>query len=181
MWVTGGHYQTWASFLERWTTGERIDPAGLPRLTPEDLAGDSWQRLVDRITAALDKRLTTWTETLSRELSAARDEFTAARALNHARWGLPPIRELAAAPGLPEELRARLIDLVDTQVASVQKQIDDQVQRLRSAGVPNAAVEARLRTVRDNPLTAVVRAPHVTGEGWAGDPTATPRRRVILD
>jgi len=63
----------------------------------------------------------------------------------------------------------------------VQQQLDQQVQRLRASGVPNAAVEARLRTVRDNPLTAVTSAPHITGEGWAGDPTASPRRRVILD
>ena len=181
MWITGGHYQTWVAFLERWQAGEQVDPAGLPPLTEKDFAGDSWQRLTDRITGALDGRLTAWSETLSRELSTARDEFTAARALNHARWGLPSIRALAAAPSLPPELRTRLIEIVDSQIVSVQQQLDQQVQRLRASGVPNAAVEARLRTVRDNPLTAVTSAPHITGEGWAGDPTASPRRRVILD
>ncbi|GAA0452265.1 hypothetical protein Ade02nite_00180 [Paractinoplanes deccanensis] len=181
MWVTGGHYQAWATFLERWGAGENLDPATLPALTKDDFAGDSWQRLADRITGALSARLTVWSDTLARELSAARDEFAAARALNHARWSLPPVRALAAAPGIPEELRGRLIGLVDGHIEATQRQIDEQIQRLRSAGVPRAAVEARLRTVRDNPLTAVTRAPHVTGGGWDRDPAATPRRRVILD
>ncbi|XVU23524.1 hypothetical protein ACQPZJ_40715 [Actinoplanes sp. CA-054009] len=180
MWVTGGHYQAWAAFLERWGAGEDLDPATLAPLTPDDFAGDSWGRLTERITAALSARLVAWSQTLVRELSGARDEFAAARALNHARWALPPIRALAGAPGLPEELRGRLVELVDNQITQVQQQIDERIQALRASGVPRAAVEARLRTVRDNPLTAVTRGPHVTGDGWSGDPTATPRRRVIL-
>ncbi|WP_328475413.1 hypothetical protein OHA21_19070 [Actinoplanes sp. NBC_00393] len=181
MWVTGGAFQIWASFLERWAAGEPGDVSTLPVLAPGDFAGDGWARLMNRITEALNKRLVTWSETLSRELSAAPDEFAAARALNHARWGLPPIRELAAAPALPEEARTRLTGIVDSQVASIQQQLDEHVQRLRRAGVPNRAVEARLRTIRDNPLTAVTSGPHVTGGGWAADPTTAPRRRVIID
>jgi hypothetical protein len=181
MWVTGGAYQAWAEFLQRWGAGEQADPAVLPRLVPADFAGDSWERLMNRITDALSRRLLAWSETLARELPAARDEFAAARALNHARWALPPIRALAAAPGLPEEARARLVELVDNQIGSVQRQLDEQVQRLRRAGVPSSAVEARLRTIRENPLTAVTGGPHVTGGGWAADPTAAPRRRVIFD
>ncbi|GIF05197.1 hypothetical protein [Actinoplanes siamensis] len=182
MWVTGGHYQAWADFLERWAAGERLDPAGLPRLVRDDFAADSWARLADRITGALDDRMVAWSRTLSRELTAAPDEFAAARALNHARWALPPIRELAGAPGLTDELRARLTGMVDDAIRSVQRQIDEQVWRMRSSGVPRELVEARLRTVRENPLTAVTRGPHVTGDGWAAaDPTATPKRRVILD
>lgn len=181
MWVTGGAYQQWADFLERWSAGEQADPAALPRLAPADFAGDSWERLMHRITEALDRRLVAWSETLSRELAAARDEFAAARALNHARWALPPIRALAGAQALPEEVRTRLVAMVDNQIASIQRQMDDQVQGLRRGGVPASAVEARLRTIRDNPLTVVTAGPHVTGDGWAVDPTAAPRRRVILD
>lgn len=179
MWITGGVYQAWSAFLQQWGDGARADPATLPRLTVEDLAGDTWERLVNQITAALDKRLSTWSDTLSRELSNARDEFAAARALDHARWGLPPIRALAAAPGLPDQVRTRLLELVDNQIRSVQEQIDRQVQRMRYSGVPAGAVEARLRTVRENPLTAVLGQAHTTGGGWDADPTVMPRRRVL--
>ena len=178
MWITGGAYHTWAGFLQRWGDGAPADPATLPPLAPEDLAGDTWERLMNKLTGALDKRLSAWSETLSRELSAAADEFAAARALDHARWGLPPIRALAAAPALPEAVRGRLTELIDNQIRSAQEQIDRQVRRMRHNGVPSAAVEARLRTVRDNPLTAVLGPAHATGGGWDTDPTVTPRRRV---
>jgi len=178
MWITGGHYQAWSAFLQQWGDGSPADPATLPRLEPADLAGDTWERLMNQITAALDRRLTTWSDTLSRELSNAPDEFAAARALDHARWGLPPIRALAAAPGLPETVSTRLTELVDNQIRSTQDQIDEQVRRMRHRGVSSTAVEARLRTVRENPLTAVLSQSHATRGGWDADPTVTPRRRV---
>jgi hypothetical protein len=179
MWVNGGAYQTWSTFLQHWADGTPADPATLPRLAPEDFAGDTWERLMNQVTGALDKRLTAWSATLSRELSTAADEFAAARALNHARWGLPPIRALASEPGLTEDMRTQLIGLVDNQIRSAQEQIDKQIQRMRLSGLPAAAVEARLRTVRENPLTAVLGPSHATGAGWDADPTVTPRRRVI--
>jgi hypothetical protein len=181
MWLIGGHYEAWATFLERWGAGESLDPASLPPITTEDLAGDSWQRLVDRITAALSQRLRTWSDTLSREISGARDEFSAARALNHARWSLPPIRALAGAEALPAEFSTRLLALVDEQIRDSQRQLDEQTDRMRRSGLPHSAVEARLRTIRDNPLTALTAGAHVTDAGWAADPAARPRRRVIVD
>ncbi|GAA4951732.1 hypothetical protein [Actinoplanes utahensis] len=183
MWVTGGAFQTWAGFLDRWAAGEAADPATLPALDPGHFAGDSWARLTQRITAALDRRLTTWSATLSRELSAARDEFTAAHALHQARRQLAPIRALAAAPALPEELRTRLPALIDSRIHSVQDQLEQHVDRMRRAGMPHRAVEARRRTIRDNPLTAALTSPPAPGPGagWAIDPAAAPRRRVTLD
>lgn len=181
MWVTGGSYQAWAAFLDRFGAGDQCDPSTLPRLAVEDFAGDSWARLMNRITEALHQRLVAWSGTLARELPAARDEFAAARALNHARWALQPVRALAAAPGLPEDVRGKLSDAIETQISSVQKQLEEHVQRMRRAGTPNSAVEARLRTIRDNPMTAATGRSTAMGDGWTGDPTASPRRRVIVD
>ncbi|MFG1607780.1 hypothetical protein [Actinoplanes sp. NPDC049265] len=179
MWIREGTYHAWATFLRKWSEGAAGDPAGLPALSPADLAGDTWARLTNHLTEALSQRLTTWSGTLARELVAAPDEFAAARALNHARWGLPPIRALASAPGLPPEVRTRLLDLVDAQIRSVQEQIDQQVRQQRGPGVPASVVEARLRTVRDNPLTAVLGDAHPTGGGWSAGPATSPRRRVF--
>ncbi len=182
MHVRGGGYQAWADFLDRWAAGEPLDPATLPALASDDFTADSWQRLADRIVAAVAQRLTAWSEALSRELTAASDEFAAARALNHARWSLPPIRALAGAAALPAELREKFVDLVDTTIRSTQRQLDEQMDRARRSGAPREAVEARLRTIRENPLTAVTTGGHVTGAGWAAaDPAARPRRRVIVD
>lgn len=181
MWISSGHYQAWAAFLERWGQGEPLDPATLPPLGPEDFIGESWQRLADRLSGAISRRLQTWSDTLTRELGNAGDEFQAARALNHARWSLPPIRALAGAAALPEEIRTKLTDLVDNQIRTTQEQLDAQTDRLRRSGVPGPAVEARLRTIRENPLTTATGGRPATGDGWAIDPSRTPRRRIIVD
>src|SRR3954454_18058621 len=100
MWITGGAYHAWSAFLEQWGGGAQADPATLPPLAPGDLAGDTWERLMNQLTAALDKRLSAWSDTLFRALSNPGEESAAARALDHAGWRIPPIRALAAAPGL---------------------------------------------------------------------------------
>lgn len=181
MWGSGGAYREWADFLDRWAAGEASDPQTLPHLEPADFAGDSWARLTGRITEALDRRLVAWGETLTRELRAARDEFAAARALDHARWGLPPIRALVSAAALPDELRDRLTGLFDGQIEAAQRQLAESVERLRRDNVPRGAIEARLRTIRDNPLTAVTAGPHATGTGWDAGPVDRPRRRVLVE
>ena len=181
MYVQGGQYAAWAEFLDHWAAGQSLDPATLPALEPADFHPDGWERLSGRIFDALVQRMRTWSETLTRELGTA-DEFGAARALNHARWSLVPIRALAGAQALPEEVRAKLTEMVDTQIRNGQRQLDESVERLRRTGAPRAAVEARLRTIRDNPLTAVTgQSAHLTGDAWAADPLATPRRRVLVD
>jgi hypothetical protein len=184
MWGHGGRYEDWATFLERWGAGEPVDAGGLPRLTPDDFTGDSWERLTDRLTAALSQRLQSWADALGRAVNEARDEFSVGRALTAGRGGLRPIRVLAAHPALPAELTGRLLDLVDQQVRSAQRSLEEQVERMRRTGASRSAVEARLRTIRDNSLSVVTtETPAGTGtpHGWsAGAPVAT-RRRVIVN
>ncbi len=185
LWGDGGRYQRWADFLDRWGHGEPLDPAHLPPLHPEDFTPDSWQRLVDRISDALSTRLQTWADVLSRELGHAPDEFSAARALGHARANLRSIRALAGHPALPSDLGARLVEMIDSQITAVQRTLDEQVDAMRRSAVNRTVVEARLRTLRDNSLAVVVgedatRPTDGPPDAWAGDPANPPRRRVVL-
>ena len=185
MWGGGGHYNAWAGFLERWGRGEQLDPATLPSLRREDFQGDSWERLTNRISEALSQRLNGWQEAVTKGMTGATDEFGVARVLGHARWGLRPIRALAAHPGLPSELAEQLLAAVDRQVRSAQESLEDQIERSRRAGLDRRAAEALLRIVRDNDLTVVTTEdPADTGQrgvaAWAIDPAAQSRRRVIL-
>lgn len=186
MWSTGGAYNDWAAFLDRWAAGETMDSTQLPVLEPADFAGDTWERLVRRLTDALSRRLQSWADGLSRAMAESTDEFSVGRALGQARSGLRSVRALAQHPGLPQDLRDRLVDLVDRQVRSAQQSLEEQVDRMRSSGVAAPHVEARRRTIRDNPLTAATAeqpatsAAAATGD-WFVDPFATGRRRVILD
>ncbi|MGI5245919.1 hypothetical protein [Dactylosporangium sp. CA-139066] len=175
MWGDGGPYARWAAFLEQWSAGAPADPADLPALAPADLPPDGWERLGNRLSGAVSQRLQDWARALSAGLSGARDEFSVARALVQARGGLHPVRSLAAHPALPEDLRRRLAEIVDTSIASAQDQLERQVDGLRRGGAPKSVVDARLRTIRDNPLTAA--APAARPDAWLG--ATAGRRRVV--
>lgn len=188
MWNTTGLYATWADFLERWGTGEQLDPSVLPPLKQEDFAGDSWERLAQRLGNAVGARLNLWSQGLNRGTSEARDEFEVGRALASARFGLRAIRALAAHPGMPVELRTALLESVDRQVHQAQQTLESQVEDDRRRGEPRSAVEARLRTLRDNRLTVVtdegaVEASPVAAVAptWAVNPATTRCRRIVLD
>jgi hypothetical protein len=184
LWGGGGLYERWAAYLDAWAAGQPVDPAGPPQLAADAFPGDTWQRLADRITEALSRRLRSWADALTRGVAEARDEFGVARALGHARWGLRTIRALAGHRGLPPDLRQRLLEVVDQQVRSAQQAIEDQIEAMRRGGADRTAVEARLRTVRLHTLTVVTgEEPADTPDAaraWTVDP-APARRRVILD
>ncbi|MFI9239199.1 hypothetical protein [Streptomyces sp. NPDC053079] len=183
----GGAYDVWAGHLERWATGAPdTEAAALPALRAEDFPPDAWERLMRRIGDALQTRLQSWADALTAALSACGDEFSAGKALAQARSGLHAVRALAAHPGLPEEVRAGLTDVVDRQIRTLQH---DQERDAREHHDPRRG-EARLRTLRDNPLTAVVGEPPaaaaggqggVRTSGWDHDPTTPARRRVITN
>ncbi|MGK4585519.1 hypothetical protein [Kitasatospora sp. HPMI-4] len=176
----GGPYQAWADFLERWAGGEPVDGAGLPPLAPGDFPADTLDRLRARLESAFNQRLQGWADALTAAMNAAGDEFAVGRAVAQARGGLHRVRALAAHPALPEELRAQLAGLLDDTVRRIQRDLESDLERLTTLGADPRVVEARRRTLRDNPLTAVIaQPPPADPSGWSYDPTAAPRRRII--
>ncbi|RYJ24218.1 hypothetical protein CU044_5066 [Streptomyces sp. L-9-10] len=170
LWAHGGTYETWAAFLTEWAAGTdaaagtegasgvRSDGAGLPALRQEDFAADTWDRLRLRLTDALSARLQLCADALAGALREAADEFSVGRALAQARSGLHPVRALANHPGLPEDLRPQLLKMVDDATRSLQQDLERAVESMVSEGGDPRHVEARRRTLRDNPLTAVKRS-----------------------
>lgn len=185
MWVRGGLYDEWAAFLERWAHGDDAGAERLPVLDPTLLRADTLERLVQRITDAISARLQDWADRLVADLAAAGDEFSQGRALAQARTGLRAIRLLAQHPSLPADLRSRLLEMVDRQVASFQQSLEEQTSR--DAGFSNRSqIEARRRALRQNPLTAVLQdsAPEAAvrpQDDWFVDPTRRPTRRIVTD
>jgi hypothetical protein len=178
LWGDGGAYQAWVGFLRRWAALEPADPAKLPALVQEQYDADTWVRLTEHLTTALDTRLGTWAESLVRALDQARDEFSYGRELAQARTGLHTVRALAAHPGLPESLRTRLTELVDRQIPQVQVQLEQNLDHEARRGADPRTVERRRRTLRDNALTGALTV-RTTQDGWAYDPAAPSRRRIV--
>jgi hypothetical protein len=173
LWGGGGAYRAWGDFLERWAAGEPADPAGLPALAPADLPADTWQRLLARISAAVDRRLQGWADALTAALDEAADEFSVGRALAQSRTGPQAVRSLLAHPGLPEDFRTRMAAVIDEHMARLQQDLERSLDRAVTDGLDPRLAEARRRTIRDNPLTAAAPA------AWSYDPAAGGRRRVI--
>ncbi|MEU8462191.1 hypothetical protein [Streptomyces sp. NPDC029003] len=157
MWGHGGAYQTWTRYLRDWA-GHGADAtaeaaARLPALRPEDYPPHTWARFAEQLTTALDLRLRAWGRSLTAALAAARDEFEVGRALVQARTGLDAVRALAAHPGLPAVLRAQVTELIEGHVRTYQQQLEEALDREARAGADPRLIEARRRTVRENPLT----------------------------
>ncbi|MFF5443909.1 hypothetical protein [Streptomyces sp. NPDC012888] len=181
-WGHGGTYQTWADHLRRWAEEADTAAADLPVLRPEDYHQDTWVRFTELITAALDRRLRAWGHRLTTALTEAADEFAVGRALVQARPGLAAVRALAAHPSLPADLRERLSGIVDRQIADLQRQLEDQLDREARAGADPRSVGARRRTYRENPLTAAAGpAAPPAPPAWSYDPAAPARRRIVTD
>jgi hypothetical protein len=184
LWGGGGSYQAWTDHLERWSRGERLDAGSLPTLAPEDFTASTWERFRTRLTDALSSRLQGWADALTAAMRAeGSSEFAVGRALAQAREGLSAARALSTHPGLPEDLRDRLRRLVDQQVERLQQDLEHDVLRDAETATDPRTAEARLRTLRDNPLTAVLAEEPVwpsSATNWSFDPAAPPRRRVIL-
>ena len=191
LWGSDDAYAAWVGFLDQWAEGADPDPSGLPRLAVDDMLPATWDRLLSRITDAVGTRMQRWADALTAALSAAGDEFSAGRALAQARPGLRRARALVAHPGLPEEVRDALTGLVDDLARRLQTDLE---RDLDAAGdrVDPAQLEARRRTLRDNPLTAVLVEPDApwqqaptqgarSGSDWAYDPAAPVRRRLFTD
>jgi hypothetical protein len=183
MWLTGGVYHDWATFLDRWAGGDSTGIDRLPPVRPDDLNADTLARLVQRITGAVSMRLHAWSEQLARAMAAAGDEFSAGRALAQARTGLRAVRALADHPSLPVELREKLGEAIDRQVVAGQRMLEDDLDRRRTESADPRGIEARRRTIRDNALTAVLedaQSRPADPPDWAIDPTAPTRRRPII-
>ncbi|MBW5483317.1 hypothetical protein [Streptomyces bambusae] len=194
-WGHGGAYQTWADHLRDWAENGAAATAGaaaaLPVLRPQDYAPDTWVRIADLLVSAIDRRLRAWAQALTTAMEEAGDEFGTGRALVQSRTGLQAVRDLAGHPSLPEELRQQLGELVTRQVEDFQRQLEEQLDLLARGGTDPRFVEARRRTLRENPLAAPPPGPgpaaaggtaggHTSG-GWSYDPAAPARRRIITD
>ncbi|WP_117212336.1 hypothetical protein [Allorhizocola rhizosphaerae] len=182
IWGDGGTYGAWADLLDRWARREAVDPAAFPPLVREQFDGDTWARLTNRITTALNDRLIAWAGATSRGIASAKGEFAFGQALAQARTGLRTVRGFACSPALPEELRSQLVSMVENQVRQAQAQLEEQAQKLTRQGMDRRDAEQRLRAIRDNAFTAILAetaSPAAAPQWQQPGITNTPRRRII--
>jgi hypothetical protein len=192
VWGDGGAYAAWTSYLERWQADLRTADEPLPPLGRDDFAPQTWVRLTNHIIDAINGRLRAWTDAFTADVAASRSEFAFGRAMVGARTGLASVLRLADHTSLQEDVRIQLRGMVEQQIKSLQQSLQEDTAGLERDGWSRADAEARRRTVRDSPLTAVLTTPATPtapaatpAEGapdpWGFDPSQRPRRRLVID
>ncbi|WP_017583193.1 hypothetical protein [Nocardiopsis valliformis] len=203
MLVGDSDYGRWVGFLRAWERQEAgsHEADALPVLTQGSLPSTSWPLLVNHLVGAVSTRLGIWNAALTRAIAQANDPFSIGRALAQSRSGLHALRAVAGHPHLPGDLTRQLLEQVDAQVRSAQQQLEEQAARPVARGADTAQMQALLRAVRENPLTAVLAAAPSSGgqdtrstaagsgteagrgasHPWKAIPPGPPRRRIITD
>jgi hypothetical protein len=143
-------YAEWLPLLDRFRSGDDSSVQMMEKGSIEwtNVVAERWTR---QVAEALGARLQALSRQLQASLDRARgDYFVISGALLTARRGLTPLRVFAGLRSFPETVRTHLQSELDRWVSETQKWLD------------KSAIEVRhdqgrlLKTLRDNPLTAVL-------------------------
>jgi hypothetical protein len=168
-------YATWLPLLDRFHDGDDSVLVVMQQGSIEWSAVVA-ERWTSQLSAALGQRLTMLSKQLQLGLDRSRGEnFAVAQALLNARRALQRLREFASIPCLPDNVKSHLNNEVDRWAKETQRVLEENAAKIRT---DNGRL---LKTMRDNPLTAIALAAEQAAIASA-DVADTPvrGRRVIL-
>lgn len=180
--------------LRAWSADARTPLEDLPPLQDDSFTPETYRRLVEHITAALQAVTEGWLAALQRAVSRAATPFELGHELVSLRARLARRVQLSTHPALPPGLRAVLEKDVRDAVAQYQRELEEAVRRQTSkARLDHASSERFLRVVRENSFASVLGFRFDLGDPRPGpaplperDPHAplvtgrrTPVRRVV--
>lgn len=168
-------YAEWLPLLDRFRSGDDSDIQTMQNGSIEwtNVVAERWTR---QVADALAARLQALSTNLQTGLNRARgDYFAVSNGLLAARRGLAPLRSFVALPCFPEMVRSHLASELDRWVTQTQNSLEKSAMEVRHDQ------GQLLKTIRDNPLNAVVADKPGTATDQAEESLPpTQRRRVIL-
>lgn len=143
-------YAAWIAWIDGFGAGRAPSAEGLVPFDDPRLDGYPAQRVVDRISVALARRLKQWSETLNRELAATvrKPGASLGPVLIGARRRMNQLREELQAPPLTAALRAEALELTDRLAANTQRELEDELRRVPGASAALAEVRRTALTTR---------------------------------
>lgn len=153
--MTQGHsvYEAWVLALRQWAQDSTYSLRDLPTLTATSFTPATFQRLITHLEKAISDMMVHWDKQLGAAIRAASDPHELARVMVDARRGYARRVQLASHPGLPEEIRAALVADAERSIRSIQRDLEDAVQRDDSRGrTSREESEKLLKIVRENSL-----------------------------
>ncbi len=153
-------YEQWVLGLRSWRADPLTNLSDLPKLDETSFPPATYNRLINHLNEAINEFMKRWNRQLSSAVGAAKEPHTLARALVDARLGLAHRLKLARHPSLPATISKQLVTQAETDIRSLQRQLEEGAQHAASSGssVGRTEKEAILRLYRDNALTAVLDA-----------------------
>ena len=151
-------YEDWVRALRAWRRDPMTDLSQLPPLDATSFPPATYQRFVNHLNEAINAFMKRWQGQLSSMLGAATDDHARARALVDSRVGLSGRLKLARHPSLPAEIRTQLTAQAETDIRSLQAQLENDAMHVVSVSSSSNRPkrEATLRLIRSNALTAVL-------------------------
>lgn len=151
-------YEDWVKALRAWRRHPLTDLTRLPTLDETSFPPATYQRFVNHLNDAINEFMKHWQSQLATNLGGATDDHARARALVDARVGLSQRLKLARHPSFPEKIRAQLIAQAETDIRSLQAQLEQDAMNVVAASSASSRHqrEATLRLFRSNALTAVL-------------------------
>lgn len=151
-------YEQWVLGLRAWRVDPQTDLSQLPKLDESSFPPPTYNRLINHLNEAINEFMKRWNLQLASTVGAAGDPHALARALVDGRVGLAHRMRLARHPSLPETMGKQLVKQAESDIHSLQRQLEEGAQHAASSGssVGRTEREATLRLYRDNSLTAVL-------------------------
>jgi hypothetical protein len=159
-------YETWVRRLRAWTADISTPLDDLPPLALESLPPATWDRFIQHLKKDLGRVMQDWANLLGQRLGAARSDVERSGALLDARRLAARRLMIAKHPGLPQQLRDALWDMLADTIRGVQDQLEAAATRRDGRDLDNLGASQRLALHRGNSLATIL-DPTFPLEGFA--------------
>lgn len=172
-----GPYQAWVARLQSWSRDPSTSLDGLPSLDDATFDRDTYLRLEEHWNVAIRGFMGRWHDELIRSVARASDNHQIASELVRMRHLLEPRLRLATHPGWPAAIRDALTKALETDLRSIQNEIESALARSTDSGRFDVGKNDQLVEIaRQNSLLSLLgpSAPIPVVDYSAPQPASTP-------
>lgn len=171
-----GPYQIWVARLKKWSRDPATSLDGLPSLDDATFDQETYGRLMEHLNTAMRIFMDNWHHELSRAFDRASNDHEIASELVRLRHLLEPRLHLAKHPNWPPAVRNALMSGFESDLRSIQSQIEQALVRPTDRGRSDAGRGQQLADIarRNSLLYLLAPSTSITEVNYAPPPPSTP-------
>ena len=149
-------YEVWARRLRQWAKDPDTPLADLPSMANDSyITKDSMDRLVDHILKAINSFMDLFSKKVDEAFDAP-DLHELAQRYHNLQYFYAKRLMLSRHPGLPAELSRAMVEGAETDLRSIQKQLEEAASKQSGRGSIGAGVSDVVMVVRNNSLLQIL-------------------------